>query len=273
MALLADGASHATAPSPGGWLLPVLVVVVPVAAYLSGAARLRGAGRAWSGARTASFLCGALLVGLAVSPVMHADTAGGHMARHLVLGMFAPLALVLGAPGTLLLAVLPVVARRPVAAALRSRPLHALSHVTTAAVLSVGGLYLLYLTPLYAASTRWSVVHHLVHLHFLLSGYLYAWAVAGPDPAPRRPGMAVRLAVLVAAGGAHAYLAKLLYSRAPELPAGSGFAAGEIRAAAQLMFYGGHLAELLVLVALFAAWYRRGGRAHRRAVDAAPTRA
>jgi putative membrane protein len=60
------------------------------------------------------------------------------MTQHLLLGMYAPLALVLGAPATLPLAALPVRARPRVAAVLRFRPLHALSHPATAAVLTVG---------------------------------------------------------------------------------------------------------------------------------------
>jgi putative membrane protein len=260
LTVLAHVSSHGPEPA-AAWLVPVLLTAVLGGGYLTGVVRLRRSGRRWSGLRTAGFLLGAGLVGAAVSPAVDAGTAGGHMAQHLLLGMFAPLALALGAPVTLLLSWLPVSARRPVALVLRSRTLHALTHVATAAVLSVGGLYLLYLTPLYALSVRSEVVHHLLHVHFLLAGYLFAWAVAGPDPAPRRPGMAARLAVLVVAGGFHAFLAMLLYSRAPALPVGGGHAAAEVEAAAQLMYYGGHVADLLLLVALFAAWYRRTGYA------------
>ena len=262
---LAHGDGHGAGASAAVRLLPVLGTVLLMAGYLVGVARLRRSGRRWSGARTASFLVGAVLLGAALSPAVDPGTAGGHMAQHLLLGMYAPIALVLGAPLTLLLAGLPVSARRPVAVVLRSRPLHVLSHVATAAVLSVGALYLLYLTPLYALSIRSEAVHHLLHLHVVLSGYLFAWAVAGPDPAPRRPGMAVRLSVLVAAGGAHSFLAKLLYSRAPGLPAGSGHDAAEVEIAAQWMYYAGHGADLLLLVALFSAWYRRTGRVVARA--------
>ncbi|TYP90439.1 cytochrome c oxidase assembly protein [Blastococcus xanthinilyticus] len=259
--LLAHGGADPGGDPWAGWVVPALVAVLPAAGYLVGAGRLRGSGRRWSSARTASFLLGTVLAGVALSPAIGAGTAGGHMAQHLLLGMYAPIALVLGAPGTLLLAVLPVRGRRAVAAVLRARVVHLVSHVAVAAVLAVGLLYLLYLTPLYALSTRSEPVHSALHLHFLLSGYLYAWAVAGPDPAPRRPGMAVRVAVLVGAGGAHAFLAKLLHARAPELPPGSGHGVAEIERAAQWMYYGGHLGELVLLVALFAAWYGHTGRA------------
>jgi putative membrane protein len=244
------------------WLLPALVTIVPGALYLAGVARVRGNGRGWSGWRIAGFGLGLLLIAAALSPkaeVVAAD-AWGHMVQHLLLGMYAPLALVLGRPLTLLLAVLPMGARRPVAAVLRSRPHHLLVHVTTASVLSVGGLYLLYLTPLYALNTRSEIVHLLLQAHFLFAGYLFAWAVAGPDLTPRRPRMRVRIAVVILAGGAHSFLAKLLYSRAPDLPPGSGHGTGEIELAAQWMYFGGHLADVLLLTALFASWYRRTGR-------------
>jgi putative membrane protein len=259
---LAHGGIHPTGIAAADWL-PVLVVVGPAALYLAGVGRLRRSRRTWSDLRTASFGLGLILVAAALSPPVEAVAADarGHMVQHLLLGMYAPIALVLGAPMTLLLAALPVPARRPVAVVLRSRPLHVLSHVTTAAALSVGALYLLYLTPLYTLSTRSEFVHHLLHLHFVLAGYLFAWAVAGPDPAPRRPGKGVRIAVVVAAGGAHGFLAKLLFSRAPTLPPGSGHDATEIELAAQWMYYGGHVTDLLLLTALFAAWYRRAGRA------------
>lgn len=213
-----------------------------------------------------------MLVGAALSPVVEGTATGlrEHMAQHLLLGLYAPLALVLGAPLTLLLAALPVSARRPIATMLRSRPLHLLSHVGTAALLSVGGLYVLYLTPLYTLSMRSETVHYVLHLHVPLAGYLFAWAVAGPDPAPRRPGMGVRIAVLIVAGAAHGFLAKLLYSRAPVLPPGGNDSTAEIELAAQWMYYGGPLGDLLLLTALFAAWYRRTGRAAGRAAAPAP---
>ena len=89
-------------------------------------------------------------------------------------------------------------------------------------------------------------------MYFLLAGYVFAWAVAGPDPAPRRPGMGLRIAMVVAAGGAHSLLAKLLYSRAPALPSGGGHSTVEMELASQWMYYGGHLADLMLLTALLA---------------------
>lgn len=122
-------------------------------------------------------------------------------------------------------------------------------------MLNIGGMYLLYLTPLYAATLNNTYAHHLVHIHFLAAGYLFAWAIAGPDPAPRRPDLRTRLIALFLSMAAHAYLSKIMY--AYYLPQGTPHSADQIRIAAQLMYYGGDLAEIMLAVALFSIWYRR----------------
>ncbi|GAA3155197.1 hypothetical protein GCM10010466_52700 [Planomonospora alba] len=266
--LSAPAAAHPPSGHPGAaaWAtaLPVLLPVLACAVVYLVAARRAAAGpRGWSRLRTASWLTGCAALAAAVSPPGHAllpAGATGHMVQHLVLGMFAPLALVLAAPVTLLLRTAPVPYRRRAARLLRSPLPHVLGHPVTAAALNAGGLLLVMLTPLYAATLTSPVLHHAVHLHYLAAGYLFAWAVAGPDPAPRRPGTAVRVAALVGAAAVHAWLAKHLYAHAPALPPGAGADAADLRRAAQVMYYGGDLAELLLATALFAAWYRRRGR-------------
>jgi putative membrane protein len=73
-------------------------------------ARLRRSGRAWRAWRPITFAVGLVLVAAALSPPVEAAATGapGHMTQHLLLGMYALLALVLGAPATLPLAALPV---------------------------------------------------------------------------------------------------------------------------------------------------------------------
>jgi putative membrane protein len=185
------------------------------------------------------------------------------MVQHLLLGMYAPLGLVLGAPVTLLLGTLPVARRGAVVSVvgvLRHPVLHALTHPVAAGTISVVGLYVLYLTPLLALSERSTPVHHLVHVHVLAAGCLLTWSLVGPDPAPRRPGMRTRVVVLVVTAGAHAYLAKLLFARAGDLPPGTDHPVDEAEQAALLMYYGGDVAEILLAVALFAWWLRNRRR-------------
>jgi putative membrane protein len=249
-------------PSWLDWLPVVLPILIAAAWYATSVVRVHRAGRSWPPLRTASWTGGLAMIMVALSPPVasaaHADVRL-HMAQHLLLGMAAPLGLVLAAPVTLLLRTSPTPLRRRIAWALRNRVLHVLSHPVSAAILTVGALYLLYLTPLYQLTVEHAVLHQVVNAHFLVAGCLYVWAIAGPDPAPRRPGLATRVAVLVLAAGAHGYLAKLLYARAGE----SGDVAQDVAAmeqAAQWMYYGGDLTEILLAVALFAAWSGRRSR-------------
>ncbi len=191
--------------------------------------------------RGAAFMagCTALATGLALPVTSFAD----HMTQHVLIGMVAPLGLVLGAPVTLLLRVLPVGSARRLTRLLRSRPVRFLTHPVTALVLSVGSLAALYLTPLYAYAGH----HPLVHLHVVLSGLLFAWVVAGADPAPHRPSVTVRLVVLGVAVAAHATLSQLLYAGAyVQIPATDA----DRRAGATIMYYAGDLAELLLAFAV-----------------------
>lgn len=220
------------------WWPSLLVGGGLVAGYLLALRFRPGTLPRWTSWRTIAWVAGAPGVAVALSPpvseLAHHDHRY-HMGRHLLLGMYVPLALVLGAPLTLLLGSLPRRTQLRLTRMLRSRPVHVVSHPVTAPLLTVVGMFALYLTPLYAVSMARPEVHVLVMAHFVLAGYLYAWAIAGPDPAPRRPGMATRTTVLILTAGAHAFLAKFLYANATDLVAGHGHAS-TFRAATQWMY-------------------------------------
>jgi putative membrane protein len=224
--------AHADHSAGGGDAIGFIGAMV-LAGLLAGVYLLAAAGdrRGWSRWRSAVWLAGCAILGVAASPWLD-GSAQRHMAQHLMLGMFAPLGLVMGAPVTLLLRTASPPVRRLVVRVLRWRP----------------------------AAERHPILHLGVHVHYLAAGYLFVWAVAGPDPAPRRPGLRTRALTLLAAAAGHAVLAKFLYAHADVLPPGAAQPAGAVRAAAQLMYYGGDAAELLLAVALFAGWYGRGGR-------------
>ena len=233
-----------------GGLGATFLVTVLALGYEWLAMRAARNGRCWSRRRTAVFLTGCLLLILASVPAAHADFLD-HTAQHLLVGMYAPLALVLGAPVTLVLRNLPSVGARAVGRILHVRAVRVLGHPITVLGLNLGGLAVLYLTPLYAATVTDSGLHRAVQLHLLVAGYLFAWVIAGPDPAPRRPPVPVRLVVLGVAIVAHAVLAQLLYAGVVvDLPA----ATTRRQAGAALMYYGGDLAELLLAFALLSAW-------------------
>ncbi|MET9495655.1 cytochrome c oxidase assembly protein [Streptomyces sp. NPDC006552] len=242
--------------APWGTLLPAAVVLALAVGYLLLArrARRRNPVQGWSRPRALCFLAGCALLAVALLPPLarfaHEDFRG-HMAQHLLIGMYAPLALVLGAPVSLLLRTLPAARARALTGVLHSRPARLLAHPVTALVLATGTLPLLYFTPLYDATMDRPALHWLMHAHFLLSGSLFAWAVAGPDPAPARPGVPARLVVLGVAVAAHASISQLLYGG---FLLGVHAPAAQVRGGAELMYYGGDIAELLLAAALVATW-------------------
>jgi putative membrane protein len=199
----------------------------------------------WSRWRGAAFMSGAavLVTGLALP----AHDFAGHALHHLLVAMVAPLGLVLGAPVTLLLRTLPVGAARRLTRLLRSRPARVAAHPVVALLLTTGGPATLYLTPLYGRTLADPVLHQALTVHFVLSGCLFAWVVAGADPAPHRPSVPTRLVLLGAAIAAHATLSQLLYAGAlVQVPA----TVADRQAGATLMYYGGDLAELLLAFAV-----------------------
>ncbi|MGW2215139.1 cytochrome c oxidase assembly protein [Nonomuraea sp. NPDC001684] len=224
----------------GFWAAPALVVLVT---YVVLAGRT-----AWSRWRTASFAGGCALVTVALTDPVAALAATdfrGHVLQHLLIGIPAPLFLALGAPVTLLLRSLPVAQARRLTLSLRGPAVRLPANPWTALALGAGGMAALSCTPLYGL-----VPAPPVHAYLLLTGYLFAWVVAGPDPAPRRPPVPVRLAVVGVAVAVHAGLSQVMYAGWLDLPVPSD----QLRGAAEIMFYGGGAAELLLALALAASW-------------------
>lgn len=259
------GVQHASAAWDGWAVLDAMVLLALVAAAAAYAVALRRAlprGR-WPIRRVVSWYLG---VGCAAAATLGplADAARatltGHMLAHLLLGMLSPLLLVLGAPITLALRALPVRAARGLVRVLRTPVVGALTHPLVAALLNGGGLWLITTTELYGLMHASPVVHGLVHLHFLLSGYLLTAALVGVDPDPHRASIPARGAVLIAFIAAHSILAKLLFAHPPD-----GVAAPDAQLASQVMYYGGDAIDVVLLMLLGLRWYRatepRGARA------------
>jgi putative membrane protein len=269
-ALPAHGAAADSTSDIVGAGLPVLAVLAVAVVYAVLGRRERDR-RGWPVARTVWFLSGAALIGLALSPRFdhYADhDFGGHMAQHLLLAMVAPLALVLGAPVTLLLRQLPQRHARRLGRLLHRPLVRTLAHPVVGLLLSSGGLILLYFTPLYTLSTRHDGVHALVHAHMLLSGALFAWAVAGPDPAPGRASVRTRLVVLGVAVAIHASVAQLIYAG---LFVDVNAPVHELQAAGSLMYFGGDIAELALALALLVTWRTGAPSASRRVAHCSST--
>jgi putative membrane protein len=230
----------------------VVLIVAAAAGYVAAAMPLWRTGR-WSGARILLWCAGMVAVAVPLAGPLaqraHHDFVA-HMAGHLLLGMLAPLLLVLAAPITLALRRLPVVQGRWLTRLLAAAPVRLLTHPVSASLLNIGGLWLLYRSSLHGLLNDNAAVHMLVHAHVLAAGYLFAFAFVGVDPAPHRLRFPPRAVVLLIALAAHAILAKSLYANPPvRVPV------GQAQTGAMVMYYGGDAVDLLLIITFFWQWF------------------
>jgi putative membrane protein len=241
-------------------VLLVGVAGLAIAVYAAGVLASRRRGRPWPLHRLGFWAAGvSLATASVVGPLATASHASfvAHMGGHLLAGMLAPLLLVLATPVTLALRTLDVVPARRLSRLLRSRPMRFAAHPLTALTLSAGGLWMLYLTPLFLWMQTDPLLHLAVHAHLLAAGYLVTAAVVGLDPRPHPPSRALVAVVLVLAMASHAVLAKYLYAHPPAV------APADACDGAQLMYYAGAWIEAAVVVLFCAQWYRASGRGRR----------
>jgi putative membrane protein len=162
--------------------------------------------RRWPTDRIGVWLCGlAALWGALISPIAARETLFDRVLVHLLLGLVAPLLLVLAAPVALALRGLEPVPARRLAAALGSLPVRLLLHPVVAAVLAAGGLWLVYSTALYSLARPATPLAVLVDAGLFLGGCLFAAAMVGFATAHHGPRL--RLAVLACVLVTHLFLA------------------------------------------------------------------
>jgi putative membrane protein len=249
------------AHASGSTSFEVILAVPFLAAFLGYAAGVvaqHRRGRRWPWYRSASWSAGVLLAATGfVGPIAaasHGDFVA-HMWAHLLVGMAAPLFLVWGAPVTLALRSLHVVPARRLSRLLRARPVRFVTTPIVAGLLNVGGLWVLYTTPVYEAMQDNLLLHVVVMTHVLLAGFVFTAATIPVDPTPHRAGFLHRAIVAVLAFAAHGVLAKTLYA---DPPAGVGVA--DALLGSQVMFVGGDLVDIAIVTVLCAQWYRAAGR-------------
>ncbi|MGQ7261226.1 cytochrome c oxidase assembly protein [Vreelandella sp. V005] len=233
-----------------GFIFSLLAVL-----YWAGYCHVRRRGQHWPFWRLGIFNLAAIAVVIVLSPPLmhwaHHDFRA-HMMVHLIAGMVAPLGLVMASPISLALKCVPKSWGR-FWVCLVARPLVRLvSHPITATLLNVGAMYALYMTDVYAwmFETPWLAAW--LHWHFVIAGCLFTWAIAGPDPAPRRPSLGLRFGTLFVAMVAHATLAKWMYYF--HLP--SAVPLKELQQGTELMFYLGELTEAFLAYWLMRQWVR-----------------
>ena len=285
-------AGIATPPPPNLWRLVSLydpdalmigVLVTAVALYIRGVIILTRRGDKWPVGRTVAFALG-------ISAIDYA-TSGGlgvyakfsfeyHMIAHMLLGMVAPIGIVLGAPITLALRTLPQGrtsqergVRGTLIALLHSKPAAVFTNPVSALALFDGSLFVLYMTPLFGNLMQSHLGHLVMSVHFLLAGILFFHVIIGIDPNPRKVPHIVRIVILFAAMSIHAFFAVALISTSTLLDLGY-FASlqtpwnldllADQHAGGSVAWAMGEIPILLALVATFIQWMRDDSRETKR---------
>lgn len=200
---------------------PVFLVGGLIAAtlYCLGYARLRQRGDRWPVGRLISWLLG---IGIAIwctnagIAVYSQVSVGLHMLQHMTLTMLAPILLVLGAPATLALRALKPAShgergpREWLIWFLQSPITRVLTNPVYVFIVYVIGLYGLYLTPAFGWLMGSHVGHVLMQVHFVVSGYLFAWILIGIDPRPKPLPYWGRMIMLLLALGVHGFFAVII---------------------------------------------------------------
>lgn len=192
----------------------LLLAVVMAGFYIAGVVRLRRRGDQWPMLRTVLFVLGCV----AFAWVMSGGAAAygrfrfdAHMVQHMAMMMIVPPLWVMGGVVTLLSR-----AQSPrtdgsrgirewVLAALHSGYARTVSSPPLAGMFFAGSLVVFYFTPLFELAMYHHLGHVLMTVHFLLSGYLFAWVLIGVDPSTRPINPVMKLVTLLVTLAFHAF--------------------------------------------------------------------
>jgi putative copper resistance protein D len=157
------------------------------AAYLAGMWRVgrRHPRRPWPAGRTAAFLAGLAVIGVATQSSIGANDDvlfSVHMVQHLLLIMVAPPLLVADRPVTLLLHAAGNPVHTLVKRVVRSRALSVLTFPPAATALYCAVVAATHLTPLMNLVVRNDAVHNAEHVLYVVTGYLFFLPVVGSEP-------------------------------------------------------------------------------------------
>ncbi|WP_100838562.1 cytochrome c oxidase assembly protein [Kitasatospora cineracea] len=253
-----------------------------LASYGAAVAVLCRRGDRWPAGRCAAWAAGVGVVGAATCTGLHRYAMAmfsAHMVQHLLLGLIAPVLLLLGAPSTLALRVLPQRLGRyagPRVWLLRlvhSRYARTVSSPLLTIPLFALGLYGTFFTPAFdlAMDTRAGQIVMAVHL--VAAGHLFYWPIIGVDPGPNRPGYVQRVLLLLTAMPVHAFFGlAVMQAREPVVAAFTQPPASwhldplaDQRVAGALTWALTAVPTLLVLLVIWRQWEASEVRAARRA--------
>ena len=266
---------------PDALIIGILITLV--ALYIKGVVILKKRGDSWPVGRTVAFALGVSAMDFATSGglgVYAKFSFEYHMIAHMVIGMVAPIGLVLGAPITLALRTLPQ-GRTPdergirgmLIAFLHSRYSLLLTNPLTALALFDGSLFVLYFTNLFGNLMQSHVGHLFMNIHFLLAGFLFFHVIIGIDPNPRKIPHLVRIVILFAAMSIHAFFAIALLATTTLIDQGYygslktpwlGDLLADQHAAGAIAWGMGEVPIILALIATFIQWMRDDSREAKR---------
>jgi putative copper resistance protein D len=263
--------------------LMIGVLTLMVALYIKGVVVLTKRGDKWPVGRTIAFALGIAATNFATSGGLglYAQFSFSyHMMSHMVLGMIAPIGLVLGAPMTLALRTLPQGrnseergVRGSLLAALHSRVGVIYTNPIVALAIFDGSLFALYFTDLFAVLMQSHVGHLFMSLHFLAAGFLFFFIIIGVDPNPRKVHHLVQIVILFAAMSIHAFFSVALMSTTTLIDAGFyaslqtpwlGDPLADQKLGGSIGWAMGEIPILIALVATFINWMRDDSREAKR---------
>ena len=266
---------------PNSLIIGILVLLV--ALYIKGVVVLTKRGDKWPVGRTISFALGISAVDFATSGGLglYANFSFSyHMIAHMVIGMIAPIGLVLGAPITLALRTLPQ-GRNPqergvrgsLIAVLHSKVGIIFTNPIIALIIFDGSLFALYFTDLFSVLMYTHVGHLFMTLHFLVAGYIFFSVIIGVDPNPRKIPHLLRIVVLFAAMSIHAFFSVALMSATTLID--KGYYASiqtpwvtdllaDQKLGGSIGWAMGEVPILLALIATFIQWMRDDSRESKR---------
>ena len=256
-------------------VLIIGLLILAVALYIKGVVVLTRRGDKWSVGRTISFALGVSAIDFATSGGLgvYAHFAfSWHMVAHMVLGMIAPIGIVLGAPITLALRTLPQSRdgqergiRGLLISALHSKYAKVITNPVVALAIFDGSLFALYFTSLFSGMMQSHQGHLFMNIHFILAGILFFHVIVGVDPNPRKVPHLVRIVVLFAAMSIHAFFSVALMSTSTLIDGGY-FASlqrpwsldllADQHAGGAVGWAMGEIPILIALIATFIQWMR-----------------
>jgi putative copper resistance protein D len=195
------------------WLW-IAVALFGLVAYALGVAKVYRRGDKWQWFRTVNWVIGLVVLTYITSgpPSVYGRVLfSAHMVDHMALTMVAPIFLVLGAPVTLALRALQPRGdgsrgvREWILVFVHSKFSQVVTHPLFAAANFAGSIVLFYYSDLFGFAMREHVGHELMIVHFLLTGYIFVLGMIGIDPLPRRAPYPLRLLLLLATMGFHAF--------------------------------------------------------------------